>query len=51
MIKDVMNSANQVVEGLKQATGIDIGSILAGAAGGKVVAAAQNGQPSAGTNE
>ena len=51
MIKDVMNSANQVVEGLKQATGIDIGSILAGAAGGKVVAAAQNGQPPAGTNE
>ena len=40
MIKDVMNSANQVVEGLKQATGIDIGAILSGVAGGRAVAAA-----------
>ncbi len=41
MVRDVMNSANQVVEGLKQATGIDITSIIAGAAGGKIVAASQ----------
>ena len=52
MIKDVMNSANQVVEGLKQATGIDIGAILSGVAGGRAVAAAQKrGQPSEGAGD
>ena len=52
MIKDVMNSANQVVEGLKQATGIDIGAILSGVAGGRAVAAAQkSGQPSEGAGD
>lgn len=35
IIKDVMNGANQVIEGMKESTGIDIGSLLAGYAGAK----------------
>ena len=35
LIRDVMNSADQVIEGVKQSTGIDIASIIAGYAGGK----------------
>ena len=38
IVKDVMNSANQVVEGVKESTGIDIASLLAGVVGGKIVA-------------
>ena len=41
MVKDVMNSTSQVMEGLKEATGIDLGTMIAGIAGGKIVAAAQ----------
>lgn len=40
VVKDVMNSANQIMEGVKESTGIDISSLLAGVAGGKVAAAA-----------
>ena len=39
LIKDVMGSANQVVDGLKESTGIDLQAIISGFAGGK---AAQN---------
>lgn len=38
VVKDVMNSANQIMEGVKESTGIDITSLLAGMAGGKVAA-------------
>ncbi len=38
IVKDVMNSANQVVEGVKESTGIDIASLLAGVVGGKIAA-------------
>ena len=40
MVKDVMNSANQIMEGVKQASGIDVSSLLAGVVGGKVAASA-----------
>ena len=36
LIKDVMGSANQVVDGLKESTGIDLQALLAGYTGGKV---------------
>jgi flotillin len=35
-----MNSANQIMEGVKESTGIDIGSLLAGFVGGKAAAPA-----------
>lgn len=38
VVKDVMNSANQVMEGVKESTGIDISSLLAGVVGGKIAA-------------
>ena len=38
VVKDVMTSANQIMEGVKESTGIDITSLIAGMAGGKVVA-------------
>lgn len=38
VVRDVMNSANQIVDGLKESTGIDLGALLAGAAGGKLAA-------------
>ena len=38
VVKDVMNSASQVMEGMKQSTGIDIASLLAGVVGGKIAA-------------
>lgn len=38
IVKDVMNSANQVVEGVKESTGIDIASLFAGVVGGKIAA-------------
>ena len=41
LVKDVMNSANQIVEGVKESTGLDITSLIAGIAGGKMVSAAQ----------
>ena len=36
LVKDVMNSANQVVEGVKESTGLDIAALLAGVVGGKL---------------
>ena len=38
VVKDVMTSANQIMEGVKESTGIDITSLIAGIAGGKVAA-------------
>ena len=38
LVKDVMLSANQVVDGMKESTGIDIGAMLAGFVGGKAAA-------------
>ncbi|MBO4413401.1 MAG: flotillin family protein [Clostridia bacterium] len=35
VVKDVMTTANQVIEGVKESTGIDITSLIAGFAGGK----------------
>ena len=35
LVRDVMTSADQVIEGVKQSTGIDLGSLLAGFAAGK----------------
>ncbi len=37
VVKDVMKSANQVIEGVKEASGIDIASLLAGVVGGKIL--------------
>ena len=34
LVRDVMTSANQVMEGVKESTGIDLPSIIAGYAGG-----------------
>ena len=44
VVKDVMTSANQIMEGVKESTGIDITSLLAGMAGGKLVAKANAAQ-------
>ena len=38
VVKDVMNSANQIMEGVKEASGIDISSLLAGVVGGRIAA-------------
>ena len=42
LVRDVMNSADQVIEGVKQSTGVDIAALLAGFAGGKVASAAKD---------
>ena len=42
VVKDVMSSANQIMEGVKESTGIDITSLLAGVVGGKVAAKAHS---------
>lgn len=38
VVKDVMTSTSQIMEGVKQASGIDISSLLAGVVGGKIAA-------------
>ena len=40
LVRDVMNSADQIMEGVKESTGIDISSLLAGFVGGKAASAA-----------
>ena len=42
VVKDVMSSASQIMEGVKESTGIDITSLLAGMVGGKVAATAHS---------
>ncbi len=39
VVKDVMNSTSQIMEGMKESTGIDLGALLAGIVGGKIAAA------------
>ena len=39
LVRDVMNSTDQVIEGVKQTTGLDLASIIAGFVGGKAAAA------------
>ena len=36
LVKDIMNTSNQVLEGVKQSTGLDISSLIAGYMGGKI---------------
>lgn len=36
VVKDVMSSANQIMEGMKESTGIDIAALLSGMVGGKL---------------
>ncbi len=36
VVRDVMSSANQIMEGMKESTGIDLTAMLAGFAGGKL---------------
>ena len=35
IVKDVMNSTNQIIEGMKESTGIDLGTLLSGYVGAK----------------
>ena len=39
VVKDVMSSASQIMEGMKESTGIDLSALLAGIVGGKLGAA------------
>ena len=38
LVRDVMESSNQIMEGMKESTGIDLSSLLAGFVGGKAAA-------------
>ena len=38
LIKDVMQGAGQVIDGMKESTGIDLASLISGAIAGKVAA-------------
>ena len=38
VVKDVMNSASQIMEGVKESTGLDLSAILAGIVGGRAAA-------------
>lgn len=39
LVKDVMSSASQVMDGVKESTGIDLQALLAGVVGGRIAAA------------
>lgn len=39
MVKDIMGSANQIIEGVKESTGVDLTAIISGIAGAKAAAA------------
>ena len=41
VVRDVMNSANQIMEGMKEATGIDLQAIIGGAAAGRAAVIAE----------
>ncbi len=47
VVKDVMTSANQIMEGLKESTGIDISNLIAGVVGGKIAASSRESQSEA----
>ena len=40
VVKDVMQSASQIMEGVKESTGIDVNALISGVIGGKVAAGA-----------
>ena len=42
LVGDVMYSTSQIMEGMKESTGIDLGSLLAGFVGGKAASSQQN---------
>ena len=42
LVGDVMNSTSQIMEGMKESTGIDLGSLLAGFVGGKAATQQNN---------
>lgn len=42
LVRDVMNSTDQIMEGMKQSTGIDLSSLLAGFVGGKAANAVKS---------
>ena len=39
LVKDVMSSTSQIMEGVKETTGVDLGALLAGIVGGKLASA------------
>ncbi len=41
LVSDVMNSTSQIMEGMKESTGIDLGSLIAGFVGGKAASSDQ----------
>ncbi len=45
LVRDVMNSSNQIIEGMKESTGIDLSSLLAGFIGGKAASNASDSKP------
>ena len=44
LLRDVMNSSNQIMEGLEEATGLDVKSMISGFMGGKAAAATEGEQ-------
>ncbi len=44
MVKDIMGTLNQVTDGLRESTGVDLQSVLAGFAGGKLANAKEKGE-------
>ena len=44
VVKDVMQSASQIMEGVKESTGIDVNALISGVIGGKVAAKASEKQ-------
>lgn len=42
LIKDVMHGASQVMDGMKESTGIDLGALIAGAVAGRAAAKSEN---------
>ena len=42
LLRDVMNSSNQIMEGLEEATGLDVRSMISGFMGGKAAAMAED---------
>ena len=45
VVKDVMQSASQIMEGVKESTGIDVNALISGVIGGKVAAKAAEAKP------
>ena len=51
LVKDVMSSASQIMEGVKEATGMDLTALLSGVVGGKIVANAKDTESASGGEE